>query len=117
MDIQRILQGVARATGLNQTRLSEAARQAEKYRNINSRQEAVNTLHRIGVNDSFLAKVQGVLDSPIAQKVAPFVGINPKEASSAIEQLKGGNPSKPAPDRYGNRLDVFKRDLNRIQRK
>ena len=113
MNIQKILQGVARLTGVNQNRLSEAARQASQYRDVNSKEEALNTLHNLGIDNSFLDRVQGMLDTPVARTIGSIIGMNPRQASNAIDQLK----TSPNASRHeSNRLAMFKKDLDRVKK-
>lgn len=98
-------------TGANQSRLDEAAKQASRYRNVNSRDEALDTLHDLGIDNSFLERVQGMLDTPVARTIGSIIGMNPKQASNAIDQLK------TSPSRHeDNRLAMFKKDLDRVKK-
>lgn len=104
---------MARITGLNQNRLNEATRQASQYRHVQSKEEALSTLRDIGIDNSFLDRVQGILNSPIAKTVGSFIGMNPRDASEAIDQLKTSSPNSR---KESNRLSMYKHDLDRVKK-
>lgn len=114
----------SRLTGADPARLNEAAQKASQFGNVNTRSDALDALHRAGVDDAFLGRLQGLLTTPMAKMLTNMTGLDTSTVNRAIEDLKGGapvssNPNQGAASRSsdGDRLAALRRSLEKVRGK
>lgn len=96
-------------------------------KNVNTQQEAINILQQAGINSTFLAKVKGALNNPMASVLASMAGINLNDVRMKIDALVGGNTNNAGNNTIQfnrqannspvttNSLDKFKRGLSQLK--
>lgn len=115
LNYQKIAKMAGSMLGLDQNKLDSAIRQASAMTgDIHSRSDALNVLRRNGIDNTFLSKVQGIVNSnPMASRIAGMMGVDLNDIRKGLDDLQrgGGSPSntaRPSDDRVAQmrkRLD------------
>lgn len=79
-----------------------------------SQQQALEILKRKGINNNFLNKVQGHLNSPMAFGISKMLGVNLENIKNAISSLQGQNSAQPTQNMLPTQMSETSQNNNSL---
>lgn len=122
VNLRKLASMVGPMLGLNSGKLNDAIDKASSLSgNVSSRSEALDVLRRNGIDNSFLSKVQGMVNSnPMAARIASMAGVDLSNLNRQIDDLKSGQQSfirnAVYPDSSEDRIAQMRKRLEKAKK-
>lgn len=122
VNLRKLASMVGPMLGLNSGKLNDAIDKASSLSgNVSSRSEALDVLRRNGIDNSFLSKVQGMVNSnPMAARIASMAGVDLSNLNRQIDDLKSGQQSfirnAAYPDSSEDRIAQMRKRLEKAKK-
>lgn len=122
VNLRKLASMVGPMLGLNSGKLNDAIDKASSLSgNVSSRSEALDVLRRNGIDNSFLSKVQGMVNSnPMAARIASMAGVDLSNLNRQIDDLKSGQQSfirnATYPDSSDDRIAQMRKRLEKAKK-